>query len=95
MTITHLRVNFPAQFANSTIPFEKMAKYLGLRGERLGRVRILLVVVPSFLLFGYNQSAIGGTLGFESFTKYFPRIDTTNTKGALKAENARIQGRHL
>jgi hypothetical protein len=32
-----------------------MAKYLGLRGETLGRVRILLVVVPSFLLYGYNQ----------------------------------------
>jgi hypothetical protein len=70
-----------------------MAKHLGLRGETLGKVRILLVVVPSFLLFGYNQSAIGGTLSFASFTKYFPRIDTTNTKGALKAENARIQGK--
>jgi len=69
-----------------------MAKYLGLRGETLGLVRILLVVVPAFLLFGYNQSAIGGTLSFESFTHYFPRIDTTNTKGDLKAENARIQG---
>jgi hypothetical protein len=72
-----------------------MAKYLGLRGETLGLVRILLVVVPSFFLFGYNQSAIGGTLSFTSFTKHFPRIDTTNTKGALKAENARIQGKHL
>jgi hypothetical protein len=72
-----------------------MAKYLGLRGEKLGFVRILLVVVPSFFLFGYNQSAIGGTLGFASFTKRFPRIDTTNTKGSLKAENARIQGNCL
>jgi hypothetical protein len=69
-----------------------MAKYLGLRGETLARVRILLILVPCFLLFGYNQSAIGGTLGFASFTEHFPRIDTANTKGALRAENARIQG---
>jgi len=72
-----------------------MAKYLGLRGETLGKVRILLVVVPSFLLFGYNQSAIGGTLAFKPFTQQFPRIDTTNTKGAQEAENARIQGKQV
>lgn len=69
-----------------------MAKYLGLRGERLAVVRILLVVVPAFLLFGYNQSAIGGVLNFEPFTKTFPRIDTVHTTGSLKKYNALIQG---
>ena len=70
-----------------------MANDLGLRGERLTRIRILLVVLPSFLLFGYNQSAIGGTLGFASFTETFPRIDTTHTTGDKKKNNALIQGK--
>ena len=66
--------------------------YLGLRGETLSRVRILLVVLPAFLLFGYNQSAIGGVLKFKSFTHTFPRIDTANTTGEKKKNNALIQG---
>lgn len=70
-------------------------KYLGLRGEKLALVRILLVVLPSFLLFGYNQSAIGGVLNFKSFTNTFPRIDTANTKGAQKTDNSRIQGKRF
>lgn len=70
-----------------------MPKYFGLRGETLGLVRVLMVVVPSFFLYGYNQSAIGGVLNFKSFTKQFPRIDSSTTTGAKKEENARIQGR--
>ncbi|KAE8449607.1 hypothetical protein EG329_007937 [Mollisiaceae sp. DMI_Dod_QoI] len=69
-----------------------MAKYLGLRGEKLGLARILLVVLPSFILFGYNQSSIGGVLNFTPFVKTFPRINTATTTGDEKAENARIQG---
>ena len=69
-----------------------MTKYFGLRGEALSLVRILMVVVPSFFLYGYNQSAIGGVLNFGPFTKQFPRINTSTTTGAHKAENARIQG---
>jgi len=70
-----------------------MAKYFGLRGETLGFVRILMVVVPSFFLFGYNQSAIGGVLSFGPFTKQFPQINTSTTTGDQKAENSRIQGK--
>jgi hypothetical protein len=70
-----------------------MAKYLGLRGETLAFVRVLMVLVPSFVLYGYNQSAMGGVLGFSPFIKIFPRINTATTKGAQKAENARIQGK--
>lgn len=66
--------------------------FMGLQGEPLATARIFLIVLPAFLLFGYNQSSLGGVLAFKSFTKTYPRIDTTNTKGALKAENARIQG---
>lgn len=69
-----------------------MAPYFGLRGERLNVARIFLVIVPSFLLFGYNQSALGGVLAFESFTSVFPQIDTTNTEGAVKAHNSTVQG---
>jgi len=69
-----------------------MAKYFGLRGNRLSRARVFLVVLPSFLLFGYNQSAIGGVLSYTSFTDHFPRIDTTHTKGSVKKEHALIQG---
>ena len=69
-----------------------MAKYFGLRGETLGFVRILMVVVPSFFLYGYNQSAICGVLNFRPFTKQFPRINTSTTTGAHKDENTRLQG---
>ena len=46
----------------------------------------------SVMIFGFNQSAAGGVLSFDTFNKQFPRIDTLNTEGSLKAENARIQG---
>lgn len=69
-----------------------MAPHFGLRGPPLASARVLLIVVPSFLLFGYNQSAIGGVLGFESFTNTFPRIDTVNTTGSVKANNSTVQG---
>ncbi|KAJ9618055.1 hypothetical protein H2204_013204 [Knufia peltigerae] len=63
-----------------------------LRGQTLARLRIALVVVPSSLLFGYNQSNIGGVLAFKSFTETFPQIDTVHVEGHEKVERARIQG---
>lgn len=66
--------------------------FFGLTGEALAVVRIFLVVVPAFWLFGYNQSNIGGVLEYPSFTKYFPEIDSTNTEGAQKAQNAKLEG---
>lgn len=54
--------------------------------------RIIIVVVPSFLLFGFNQLQIGGVLGFASFIAVFPQINTATTKGAVKAHNVTIQG---
>ncbi|RAH86932.1 general substrate transporter [Aspergillus japonicus CBS 114.51] len=65
---------------------------MGLAGTRLARARICFIVVPSFLLFGYNQSNIGGLLSYPSFIKYFPQIDTSNTTGSSKANNAKAQG---
>ena len=69
-----------------------MGPYLGLRGQKLVIARIVMVVLPSFLLFGYNQSQIGGVLGFKSFTTLFPLMDTAHTKGAVKAHHSTIQG---
>ncbi len=68
---------------------------LNLAGQALATVRILLIVVPAFLMYGYNQSSLGGVLAFKSFTQTFPRIDTVNTKGSQQADNARVQGKTL
>ncbi|QKX57562.1 uncharacterized protein TRUGW13939_04680 [Talaromyces rugulosus] len=66
--------------------------YLGLRGSRLKVAMVLLIVAPSFLLFGYNNGSTGGIATLESFVKQFPSLDTVNTEGAQKTYNARIKG---
>lgn len=65
---------------------------MGLGGTALARARVCLIVIPSFLLFGYNQSNIGGTLNYPSFIRHFPAIDTSTTTGSVKATNAKVQG---
>lgn len=62
------------------------------RGPRLAVAQLALIVAPSFILFGYNQAGVGGLLSLPDWTKTFPGIDTTNTKGAVKSHNATIQG---
>ncbi|KAH8883793.1 sugar transporter [Thozetella sp. PMI_491] len=59
-------------------------------GQALASLRILLIVLPCFLMYGYDQAGLGGVLAFRSFTKSFPRIDTVNTKGNQQADNARL-----
>ncbi|OGE48088.1 hypothetical protein PENARI_c032G03697 [Penicillium arizonense] len=66
--------------------------FFGLTGPALARARIVLIVVPAFLLFGFNQSNIGGVLQYPSFIKYFPGLDTANTEGSTKSTNAKVQG---
>ena len=68
--------------------------FLGLTGPALARARIFMIVVPAFLLFGYNQSNIGGVLNYPSFIKYFPLIDTVTTEGSTKSQNATVQGEY-
>lgn len=65
---------------------------LGVTGNRLALAQILLTVLPSYVLFGYNQSNLGGLVGLPDWVKYFPRIDTLTTTGAQKSNNATIQG---
>jgi hypothetical protein len=47
-------------------------KFLGMRGSRLKAAMVLLVVMPSFLLFGYNNGSTGGILTLESFVHVRP-----------------------
>ncbi|CCU76528.1 MFS sugar transporter [Blumeria hordei DH14] len=62
------------------------------RGVQLSLAQIVLVVAPGFILYGYNQSSIGGLLSLPSWTETFPEIDTTHTQGATKSQNATLQG---
>ncbi|KAF2765382.1 MFS general substrate transporter [Teratosphaeria nubilosa] len=61
-------------------------------GETLSYAHLLLVVLPSFLLFGYNQSGLGGLLSIESWVHTLPQIDTVHTSGSQNETNATIQG---
>ncbi|PWY80857.1 general substrate transporter [Aspergillus sclerotioniger CBS 115572] len=63
-----------------------------LTGTGLARTRVCLIVVPSFLLFGYNQSNMGGVLNYPSFIRHFPEINTSTTTGNVQATNAKTQG---
>ncbi|OAA57138.1 General substrate transporter [Niveomyces insectorum RCEF 264] len=66
--------------------------YFGLRGQRLNRATILLVTLPSFMAYGYNQSVAGGLLTLKAFANQFPQMDTIFTTGSEQAYNAKIQG---
>ncbi|CAK7205114.1 hypothetical protein SEUCBS139899_007879 [Sporothrix eucalyptigena] len=68
------------------------SKFLGLRGQSLILAQILTIVAPAYILFGYNQSNLGGLVNLPDFVKNFPRIDTINTTGNEKSNNATIQG---
>lgn len=81
--------------ANSNQNNYTMAKYFGLRGRRLEQAIIWTVILPTYILFGYNNAVAGGLLSLPSFVETFPRIDTLNTTGATKANNSRVQVKHL
>lgn len=65
---------------------------LPFRGRALTLAQMLLVVAPAFMLFGYNQSGVGGLLSINDWTETFPEIDTIHTKGAQKSHNSTVQG---
>lgn len=62
-------------------------------GKRLELIQTVLIALPSFILFGYNQSGIGGLLSIESWVDTFSEIDTIHTTGAQKATNSTSQVR--
>ncbi|MCT4574300.1 hypothetical protein N3930_46070, partial [Bacillus thuringiensis] len=54
--------------------------------------QVFLVLAPSYIVFGYNQSGVGGLVDFPSWVDEFPEIDTVNTVGAQKSQNSTDQG---
>jgi sugar porter (SP) family MFS transporter len=63
-----------------------------LTGKKLEVAQLLLVVMPAFVLFGYNQSGVGGLLSLRDFAETFPEMDTVTTTGAVKTHKKTIQG---
>ncbi|KAF2634376.1 hypothetical protein P280DRAFT_502504 [Massarina eburnea CBS 473.64] len=66
-----------------------MARFLGLKGKRLGSV-ISAVCGLCFLCFGYAQGVMGGLLTVPAFLERFPQVDTINNMSS--ARNAMVQG---
>ncbi|KAJ7051231.1 general substrate transporter [Mycena amicta] len=69
-----------------------MQQYFGLRGKSLNAALVWAVIMPAYLLFGYNNGVAGGLLDLPEWVALFPQIDTVNTKGALKTRNSHVQG---
>lgn len=65
---------------------------MGLQGKVLQTAQLLLVVLPAFVLFGYNQSGVGGLLSLTDWNAHFPTIDTVDAHGALKSHKSTVQG---
>jgi hypothetical protein len=65
---------------------------MGLTGQSLRMTQLLLVVLPAFVLFGYNQSGVGGLLSLRDWNNHFPQINTIDAKGAEKSHKSTVQG---
>lgn len=65
---------------------------LGLTGKKLRDAQIWAVIMPAYILFGWNNAVAGPLLDLPSWVSTFPRIDTANTTGAQKTDNSRVQG---
>lgn len=66
--------------------------YLGQNGRRLNILQTILIVMPAFICFGYNQAGLGGLLTEKDWIKIFPEIDTVDVTGTLKSIHSTIQG---
>lgn len=69
-----------------------MQRYFGLRGRSLNAALIWALIMPAYLLFGYNNAVAGGLLDLPAWVARFPQIDTVSTIGAQKSHNSQIQG---
>ena len=49
-------------------------------------------MLPSFILFGYNQSNLGGLVSLYDWTDHFPEIATKHYTSAVKSQHATVQG---
>ncbi|KAF5532021.1 transcription activator acu-15 [Fusarium mexicanum] len=64
----------------------------GFRGRKLQMAQIWAVILPCYLLFGYNNSIAGGFLSLPPWVETFPALDTVHAKGAAKDHNSTHQG---
>jgi len=65
---------------------------MGIQGKTMPTAQLLLVVLPAFVLFGYNQSGVGGLLSLPDWNAHFPTIDTVDAHGAEKSHKSTVQG---
>ena len=65
---------------------------MGLSGTSLQMVQLLLVVLPAFVLFGYNQSGVGGLLSLRDWNDHFQDINVIDAHGAEKSHKSTVQG---
>ncbi|KAH9863019.1 hypothetical protein IAQ61_009294 [Plenodomus lingam] len=63
-----------------------------MQGKTLQIAQLLLVVLPAFVLFGYNQSGVGGLLSLRDWNDHFPSINTIDATGAEKSAKSTKQG---
>ncbi|KAF7189531.1 Sugar transporter STL1, partial [Pseudocercospora fuligena] len=68
---------------------------LRLKGHKLEVAQLLLVVLPAFVLFGYNLSGVGGLVTVKDWAATFPSIDTVDTSGETKSHNSTVQVFHI
>ncbi|THZ17082.1 putative sugar transporter [Aureobasidium pullulans] len=62
------------------------------RGDALLISQTIFVVAPSFILYGYNLSGLGGLVNLSTWASTFSEIDTVFTTGATKTHDTTIQG---
>ncbi|TGO34046.1 hypothetical protein BHYA_0215g00240 [Botrytis hyacinthi] len=69
-----------------------MTKFFGLRGQALHRAMLWAVIMPAYVLFGYNNAVAGGLLSLPAWIKTFPELNTLTVIGTQKTNNSRLQG---
>ncbi|TGO48923.1 hypothetical protein BOTNAR_0453g00050 [Botryotinia narcissicola] len=69
-----------------------MTKFFGLRGQALHRAMIWAVIMPAYILFGYNNAVAGGLLSLPAWIETFPELNTLTVIGTQKTNNSRSQG---
>ncbi|POS79801.1 hypothetical protein DHEL01_v201806 [Diaporthe helianthi] len=67
-------------------------KFMGAMGHSLTVLQTFLIVMPSFICFGYNQAGLGGLITMEDWSKTFPQIDTIHFTGSEKSSHSTLQG---
>lgn len=63
-----------------------------LRGSALRSAQIWAMILPAYILFGWNNAVAGPLLSLPSWASTFPQIDTVHTTGSVRADHSRFQG---